>query len=230
MIHCAEPSSRNCALARLCECADGSLPFDANAHPRDYAAVRTLGLLSRKGGSGKVTLAVLAQRAGRRILLIDLDPQHSAADWWRAREADWPQLVETTPAALRDVLDAARAEGGRTGGDRHAAVSRAGRGAGRGGLRHDPRADQAGNPRSARDPRHDRRDQGGGTAFADGAQRLPTATRGKGGIVDRRRAACRGGVRRAGRLGGDRQPLDVLDLADGGSDGGRGRTGRRGRA
>lgn len=115
MVHYAEPSSRNCALACLRECADGSLPFDANAHPRDYAAVRTLGLLSRKGGSGKTTLAVhlavLAQRAGRRTLLIDLDPQLSAADWWRAREADWPQLVETTPAALRDGLDAARADG-----------------------------------------------------------------------------------------------------------------------
>jgi chromosome partitioning protein len=77
--------------------------------------MKTLGMLSRKGGSGKTTLAVhlavLAQRAGRRTLLIDLDPQHSAADWWRAREADTPQLVETEPGSLRDVLDAARTDG-----------------------------------------------------------------------------------------------------------------------
>lgn len=77
--------------------------------------MKTLGLLSRKGGSGKTTLAVhlavLAQQTGWRTLLIDLDPQRSAADWWRAREAEWPQLVETTPADLRDVLDAARADG-----------------------------------------------------------------------------------------------------------------------
>lgn len=74
-----------------------------------------LGLLSRKGGSGKTTLAVhlavLAQEAGRRTLLIDLDPQRSAASWWRAREAETPQLVETDPGALAGVLDAARADG-----------------------------------------------------------------------------------------------------------------------
>ena len=39
--------------------------------------MKVLGLLSRKGGSGKTTiavnLAVLAQAAGRRTLLIDLD-------------------------------------------------------------------------------------------------------------------------------------------------------------
>ena len=72
-------------------------------------------MLSRKGGSGKTTLAVhlavLAQQANRRTLLIDLDPQHSAADWWRAREADTPQLAETDPGGLRDVLEAARADG-----------------------------------------------------------------------------------------------------------------------
>jgi chromosome partitioning protein len=72
-------------------------------------------MLSRKGGSGKTTLAVhlavQAQHAGLRTLLIDLDPQHSAADWWRARAADTPQLVETEPGSLRDVLEAARDDG-----------------------------------------------------------------------------------------------------------------------
>jgi hypothetical protein len=38
-------------------------------------------MLSRKGGVGKTTLAlhlaVLAQEAGRRTLLVDLDPQRS---------------------------------------------------------------------------------------------------------------------------------------------------------
>ena len=41
-------------------------------------------------------LAVLAQEAGRRTLLIDLDPQRSAAGRWKAREADTPLLLETT--------------------------------------------------------------------------------------------------------------------------------------
>jgi chromosome partitioning protein len=77
--------------------------------------MKVIGLLSRKGGVGKTTLAVhlavLAQQAGQRTLLIDLDPQRSAAAWWRAREAETPALVETEPAELRSILDAARAEG-----------------------------------------------------------------------------------------------------------------------
>lgn len=77
--------------------------------------MKILGLLSRKGGVGKTTiavhLAVLAQQAGRRTLIIDLDPQRSAAGWWRAREADTPQLVEADPGGLVDVLDAAREDG-----------------------------------------------------------------------------------------------------------------------
>jgi chromosome partitioning protein len=77
--------------------------------------MKVVGLLSRKGGVGKTTLAVhlavLAQQAGQRTLLIDLDPQGSAAAWWRARDADTPALVETQPAELRGILDAAQADG-----------------------------------------------------------------------------------------------------------------------
>jgi chromosome partitioning protein len=77
--------------------------------------MKVIGLLSRKGGVGKTTLAVhlavLAQQAGPRTLLIDLDPQRSAAAWWRAREAETPALVETDPAELRGILGAARTDG-----------------------------------------------------------------------------------------------------------------------
>ena len=77
--------------------------------------MKVIGLLSRKGGVGKTTLAVhlavLAQQAGRRSLLIDLDPQRSAAGWWRARQADTPQLVETDPPELAAVLGAAHDDG-----------------------------------------------------------------------------------------------------------------------
>src|SRR3954454_13718178 len=77
--------------------------------------MKTLGVLSRKGGVGKTTLAlhmaVLAQAAGRRTLLVDLDPQRSAATWWRAREADTPLLAESDAEKLRGLLDAAQSDG-----------------------------------------------------------------------------------------------------------------------
>jgi chromosome partitioning protein len=77
--------------------------------------MKVLGLLSRKGGVGKTSMAihlsVLAQESGKRVLLIDLDPQGSAAAWWQAREASVPQLEATTPDKLSALLDAARANG-----------------------------------------------------------------------------------------------------------------------
>jgi chromosome partitioning protein len=77
--------------------------------------MKTLALLSQKGGSGKSTLtvhlAVIAQAAGRRTVMVDLDPQRSAAGWWDTRAAGTPELVETAPGELRAVLDAARADG-----------------------------------------------------------------------------------------------------------------------
>lgn len=77
--------------------------------------MKVLGLLARKGGAGKTTLAihlaVMAQASGKRVLLVDIDPQRSSAGWWRARDAETPQLVETEPDKLRDILEAARADG-----------------------------------------------------------------------------------------------------------------------
>src|SRR3954462_11856777 len=76
---------------------------------------RILALLAQKGGAGKTTLAlhlaVIAQERGLRTLLVDCDPQRSAAGWWRAREATTPELVEATPDKLRDVVSAATLDG-----------------------------------------------------------------------------------------------------------------------
>ncbi len=51
-----------------------------------------ISLLNQKGGVGKTTLAVhlataLAQR-GRRVLMVDADPQGSALDWAASREVE----------------------------------------------------------------------------------------------------------------------------------------------
>ncbi len=47
--------------------------------------MKTVAILSRKGGTGKTTiatnLAIAAEKAGHTTALIDLDPQASAAKW-----------------------------------------------------------------------------------------------------------------------------------------------------
>jgi chromosome partitioning protein len=78
--------------------------------------MRVLALASQKGGSGKTTLsghlAVEAQRAGAGpVVLIDIDPQGSLADWWNEREADMPAFAQTTVARLVTDLDMLRAKG-----------------------------------------------------------------------------------------------------------------------
>jgi chromosome partitioning protein len=77
--------------------------------------MRTLAVASQKGGSGKTTLAlhlaVIASQAGLRTILVDCDPQRSAAGWWHSRQATSPELVETEPARLRDLVPTAAADG-----------------------------------------------------------------------------------------------------------------------
>ncbi|RKU21066.1 chromosome partitioning protein ParA [Candidatus Poribacteria bacterium] len=79
--------------------------------------MKTLAVLSRKGGTGKTTLAihlaVAAERAGHTTILIDLDPQASAAKWNDHREGDTPFVVTAPPSRLKEVLGKA-AEAGAT--------------------------------------------------------------------------------------------------------------------
>lgn len=74
--------------------------------------MKTLAILSRKGGAGKTTVSLhLAVAATRRTVILDADPQRSAADWWRSREAESPELVEGGVADLQDIQQAAAADG-----------------------------------------------------------------------------------------------------------------------
>ena len=78
--------------------------------------MKTVALLAQKGGTGKTTLAlhlaVEADRAARApVVVIDLDPQKSAARWYRKREADRPILVDPGQRGLGDVLDICRDDG-----------------------------------------------------------------------------------------------------------------------
>jgi chromosome partitioning protein len=78
--------------------------------------MRVLAMASQKGGSGKTTLsghlAVQAQLAGAGpVVLIDIDPQGSLADWWNERDTEFPAFAQTTVARLAGDLEILRQQG-----------------------------------------------------------------------------------------------------------------------
>ena len=77
--------------------------------------MKTVAILSRKGGSGKSTfavhLAVAAEKAGHTTALIDLDPQASAVKWSRRREGDSPVVISAHSTLLNEVLVTAEEKG-----------------------------------------------------------------------------------------------------------------------
>ena len=71
--------------------------------------MKVIVIASRKGGSGKTTLAghlaVQAERIGDGpVALVDVDPQGSLADWWNKRVAPTPIFMQTTLADLVDNI------------------------------------------------------------------------------------------------------------------------------
>jgi chromosome partitioning protein len=77
--------------------------------------MQKISLISQKGGSGKSTLAVhLAVEAsmrGRKVLLVDLDPQGNAVQWGARRHEPLPDVSAESVAAIERVTKAAIAEG-----------------------------------------------------------------------------------------------------------------------
>ncbi len=76
--------------------------------------MRTVAMITQKGGSGKSTLAaclaVVAQEAGERVFLIDMDPQKSLTKWARRRD-DKTMPIETVSAGKLPEALAALANG-----------------------------------------------------------------------------------------------------------------------
>ena len=75
-----------------------------------------IAIFNQKGGSGKtmltVHLAVAAQRAGRNVAVLDLDPQGSAAQWHSIRGADsLPVVVKVPDSSLKVAVAGAQADG-----------------------------------------------------------------------------------------------------------------------
>lgn len=77
--------------------------------------MKTLAVMSRKGGAGKTTVAVnltLAARAmGVRAVLADADPMRSAHEVLRGRDEAASLLVETSASKLFALTEASRRSG-----------------------------------------------------------------------------------------------------------------------
>lgn len=74
-----------------------------------------LSFISQKGGSGKTTLAlhiaVAAEQQGKKVALIDIDPQASSAAWHAERDADSPLLAQCHADELPEILQECRDSG-----------------------------------------------------------------------------------------------------------------------
>jgi chromosome partitioning protein len=80
--------------------------------------MKTIAILSQKGGAGKTTLAIhlagAAESSGLRAVILDLDPQASAKGWHDQREQqgrDAPFVISAHASRLRDVLTTAGENG-----------------------------------------------------------------------------------------------------------------------
>ena len=66
--------------------------------------MKTIAILSNKGGAGKTTLAihiaVAAEQASKRAVVLDLDPQGSATTWGEVRDDEAPAVVPTHVPSL----------------------------------------------------------------------------------------------------------------------------------
>ena len=74
--------------------------------------MKTISIISQKGGAGKTTLALnlagAAEALGWRTVVVDLDPQASAKGWHDHRNKEAPVVISAQASRLNDVLDTAR--------------------------------------------------------------------------------------------------------------------------
>jgi chromosome partitioning protein len=77
--------------------------------------MKTVAIVSQKGGTGKSTLAVnlatASERAGKPTVVLDIDPHANAMTWRDLREAEGPAVESVPYSRLAAVLKAAAGHG-----------------------------------------------------------------------------------------------------------------------
>ena len=74
--------------------------------------MKIISLINQKGGVGKTTLslhiATAFQLHGYNTILLDLDPQSSATEWYDSREDEFPAVRSIQSSRLEKTLEQAR--------------------------------------------------------------------------------------------------------------------------
>ncbi len=77
--------------------------------------MKTIAIISQKGGAGKTTLAinmaVAAESLGQTAVIVDLDPQSSSKSWHDMRNIDKPVVISAQASRLPNILETARTHG-----------------------------------------------------------------------------------------------------------------------
>ncbi len=84
-------------------------------HIRGNGIMKTIAMISQKGGAGKSTLtinlAVAAVLDGKTTAIVDIDPQASTAEWGDQRTAESPTIISAQSSRLAQVMNTAKEQG-----------------------------------------------------------------------------------------------------------------------
>ena len=99
-------------ICKLVEVDDADVVANYKAHRLWQPIMKTVAILSRKGGAGKTTialhLAVAVEKLGVSTAVFDLDPQASACLWSDHRQEQFPAVVPAQAPRLSGLLAQAR--------------------------------------------------------------------------------------------------------------------------